>query len=309
MKKRLSYLLLIIATVIWGLAFAAQKAASVIPPFAVGALRSLFAAIFLLCLIPVMDRLTGNGRRLFSSKKILDFNRRELIGGAIIGVIITVGTTFQQYGIGSGSDAGKAAFITALYVVIVPIISALFGKRPGIGAILSIPVAVVGFYLLCIKPGSAFELHDLLVLICAVVFACHIIAVDRLSPDCDGIRMSCIQFAVSLLLNAILSLIFERPVELQEIGQVIWPLLFLGVLSSGVAYTLQILGQKDMDPTVCSIILSMEAVFGVIGAALFLGERMEIREYIGCGIVFLAVMLAQTNIEKIIRRIKGDKNE
>lgn len=308
MKKRLSYLLLIAATVIWGFAFSAQKAAAVLPPFTVGALRSLFAAIFLLCLIPIMDKLTGNGRKILNSKKLPDFNRRELIGGAIIGVILTAGTSFQQYGIGSGSDAGKAAFITALYVVIVPIISTFLGKKPSLLAVISIPIAILGFYLLSIKPGSTFETNDLMVLICAVMFAAHIISVDRLSPGCDGIRLSCIQFATSLVLNAVLSLIFESRVSIDQIGEVIWSLLFLGIMSSGVAYTLQILGQKEVDPTVSSIILSLESVFGLIGAVLFLGERMEAREYIGCGIVLLAVLLAQTNIKKIFKG-KDKSNE
>ena len=138
------------------------------------------------------------------------------------------------------------------------------------------------------------------------MFAAHIISVDRLSPGCDGIRLSCIQFTVSLILNSILSLIFERRLSIGEITDVIWPLLFLGILSSGVAYTLQILGQKGVDPTVSSVILSMEALFGVIGAAIFLGERMELREYIGCGIVLIAVLLAQTNIKQIFKA-KGEK--
>lgn len=309
MKKRISYILLIVATVIWGLAFVAQKAATVIPPFTVGAIRSLLATLFLICLIPLTDRLTKNGRRLFNSKKIPDFTRQELIGGAILGVIITVATAFQQYGIGGGTDAGKAAFITALYVVVVPLISTFFGKRPHIEAIISIPIAIVGFFLLCIHPDVAFELSDLLVLVCALIFAAHIIVVDRFSSRCDGVRMSCIQFLVAFILNGILSLIFDPPVSLAEIGSVILPLLFLGILSSGVAYTLQILGQKEIDPTVSSLILSLESMFGVIGGIIIMGESMSPREYIGCGVVFLAIVLAQLDLKAIFRRLKRKKDE
>jgi len=309
MKKRISYILLIVATVIWGLAFVAQKAATVIPPFTVGAIRSLLATLFLICLIPLTDRLTKNGRRLFNSKKIPDFTRQELIGGAILGVIITVATAFQQYGIGGGTDAGKAAFITALYVVVVPLISTFFGKRPHIEAIISIPIAIVGFFLLCIHPDVAFELSDLLVLVCALIFAAHIIVVDRFSSRCDGVRMSCIQFLVAFILNGILSLIFDPPVSIAEIGSVILPLLFLGILSSGVAYTLQILGQKEIDPTVSSLILSLESMFGVIGGIIIMGESMSPREYIGCGVVFLAIVLAQLDLKAIFRRLKRKKDE
>lgn len=308
MKKSISYLLFFIATLIWGFAFVAQKAASIIPPFVVGALRSLLATLFLIGLIPITDRLTKNGRGLLNSKKLPDINRSELFGGVILGILLTVATSFQQYGIGNGTDAGKAAFITALYVIMVPILSAFFGKKPGINALISIPIAVVGFYVLCIRPGQSFVISDLLILICALLFACQIIAVDLVSPGCDGVRLSLIQFATSLVLNGILSLIFYESVPAEKLVEAIPSLLFLGILSSGLAYTFQILGQKEIDPTVSAVILSLESVFGVIGSALILGETMSPREYIGCGVVFLAVLLAQFNpIALIKKKPKGDK--
>ena len=308
MKKSISYLLFFIATLIWGFAFVAQKAASIIPPFPVGVLRSLLATLFLIGLIPITDRLTKNGRRLLNSKKLPDINRSELLGGVILGILLTVATSFQQYGIGNGTDAGKAAFITALYVIMVPILSAFFGKKPGINALVSIPIAVVGFYVLCIRPGQSFVISDLLILICALLFACQIIAVDLVSPGCDGVRLSLIQFATSLVLNGILSLIFYEPISAEKLVEAIPSLLFLGILSSGLAYTFQILGQKEIDPTVSAVILSLESVFGVIGSALILGETMSPREYIGCGVVFLAVLLAQFNpIALIKKKPKGDK--
>ena len=308
MKKQTSNLLFLIATVIWGFAFVAQKAAAVIPAFTVGAVRSLLAVIFLLLIIPLTDKLTKNGRKLISRDGGIDFNRRELIGGLILGVILTSASAFQQIGIES-ADAGKTAFITALYVVIVPIFSAFLGKKPMVTSIISIPIAVVGFYFLCINSEASLEIADLLVLVCAVIFAGHIITVDRLSPGCDGFRMSCIQFATAFLLNSIIALIFETPIALGNIAAQMPSLLFLGVLSSGVAYTLQIVAQKETDPTVSAVILSLESVFGVIGAALVLDERMSPREYLGCGIVFVAVLLSQVDVNTIKNKLKKQRKD
>ena len=307
-RRRFAYLLFIIATVIWGLAFIFQKQASVVAAFTVGSARSLLAAVFIFAMIPMTDKLTKNGRGLSAKKGMLDFNKRELIGGLVLGVIVTVATAFQQYGL-QETDAGKAAFITALYVVIVPIMSTFLGKKPSLLSIISIPIAIVGFYFLCLKPGSSLELSDLLVLVCAVIFAVHIVAVDRFSPGCDGVRMSFIQFAVAFILNTLLALIFEGGIDVVGAIGVIPSLLFLGICSSGIAYTLQIVGQQEIDPTVSSMILSMEAVFGVIGGAIFLGERMSLREYIGCAIVFTAVILAQLDLNAIKDYIKRKNNE
>ena len=307
MNKKIAYILFFIATVIWGFAFIAQKQATLIPAFTVGMLRSLLASLFIFALIPFTDRLTNNGRGLSGGKGLFDINKHEIIGGLVLGVIITVATSFQQYGL-ADTDAGKAAFITALYVVIVPIMSTFLGKKPSITSVIAIPIAIIGFYLLCIKQGARLELSDVLVLICALIFAGHIVCVDKLSVGCDGVRMSLIQFVVAFVLNGILALIFDRGVNAADILTVAPSLLYLGICSSGIAYTLQIVGQKEADPTVSSVILSLESVFGVIGAAMILGEQMEIREYIGCAIVFVAVLLAQTD-PKIFLKKRSDENE
>ena len=307
MKKKIAYILFTIATIIWGFAFIAQKQATLIPTFTVGMMRSLLASLFIFAMIPLTDRLTKNGRGTTSGKGMLDINKREIIGGLVLGVIITVATSFQQYGL-ADTDAGKAAFITALYVVIVPIMSTFLGKKPSITSVISIPVAIIGFYLLCIKQGSRLEISDILVLVCAVIFAGHIIAVDRLSVGCDGVRMSLIQFVVAFILNGILALIFDRGINTADVISVMPSLIYLGICSSGIAYTLQIVGQKEADPTVSSVILSLESVFGVIGAAMFLGEQMEIREYIGSAIVFVAVLLAQAD-PKILLKKRSKDNE
>lgn len=308
MKKRISYLLLFIATVIWGFAFVAQKAAVILPAFTVGALRSGFAVLFLIFLIPLTDRLAKNGRGMINERHLPDINRAELIGGGVLGVILSVATALQQTGL-ENTDAGKAAFITALYVVIVPIIAAILGKRPGITVIISVPISVIGFYLLCIKSGMVINSSDLLVLLCAFVFACHITAVDRLSGGCDGVRMSLVQFAVSFVINTVVALIFEGLPDADSIFSALPSLLFLGIGSSGIAYTLQILGQKDTDPAVASIILSLESVFGVIGGAMILGEIMTEREYIGCAMVFIAVLIAQIDPDSLKSQLKIRKKD
>ena len=307
MKKKLAYILFLLATIIWGFAFIAQKQATLIPAFTVGMMRSLLASLFIFAMIPLTDQLTKNGRGTTSGKGMLDINRREIVGGLVLGIIITVATSFQQYGL-ADTDAGKAAFITALYVVIVPIMSTFLGKKPSFTSVISIPVAIIGFYLLCIKQGSRLEISDILVLVCAVIFAGHIIAVDRLSVGCDGVRMSLIQFVVAFILNGILALIFDRGINTADVISVMPSLIYLGICSSGIAYTLQIVGQKEADPTVSSVILSLESVFGVIGAAIFLGEQMEIREYIGSAIVFIAVLLAQAD-PKILLKKRSKDNE
>lgn len=296
MKKYIPTILCLIAAMIWGFAFTAQKAAATLSAFTVGASRNLFATVFLLSIIPLFDKMNkklGNERKY---KQL--FTKTELIGGTVCGIILTAASAFQQTGIGDGTDAGKAAFITALYVVLVPMISLLFGKKTPINVWLSVGIAAVGFYLLCIKGDFTVEPSDALVLICALIFAGHIIAIDRFSPRCDGVRMSCVQFFVSFVLNLIMALILEMPISFGAIGSALPSLLFLGIGSSGIAYTLQILAQKDGDPTVVSVVMSLESVFGVLGGVIFLGESMSPKEYIGCVIVFAAVILSQIEFKK-----------
>lgn len=304
MKKYLSSILFLLAAMLWGFAFSAQKDAASLSAFTIGAVRNIFATVFLLLMLPQLDKFTKNGRKLISREKFLDFNKTELIGGAICGAILTIASAFQQYGIGDGTDAGKAAFITALYVVIVPILSLTYGKKSPLNVWISVGIAVVGFYLLCIKSDFTIVESDILILLCAVIFASHIIAIDTFSPRCDGVRMACIQFFTAFILNAILALILESPINFATIGDVLPALLYLGICSSGIAYTLQIVGQgmDNVNPAVASVILSLESVFGVVGGALFCGEVMSGREYAGCAIVFLAVILSQIDIKALKKR-------
>lgn len=296
MKKYTSSLMLLFAAAIWGFAFSAQKAAEKVPAFTIGFARSAFAVVFLIFVIMAFDKIGKTDRKLFSTKKIIDINRYELIGGAVCGVILTAASSFQQIGINSGTDAGKSAFITALYVVLVPIYGLALKKRAPINVWISVGAAAVGFYFLCITGEFKILPSDAVVLVCALIFPIQILAIDHFSPKCDGVRMSMVQFATMTVLCGILALVFEGASSFSLIGSHILPLLFLGIGSSGIAYTLQILGQRNANPAAASVIMSLESVFGVIGSAIALGERMSTREYIGCIIVFLAVLLSQLDL-------------
>lgn len=302
-NKTLSSLMCLLAAVIWGFAFVAQKAAVIIPPFTLTALRSFIGGIFLIFVIMLFDRMRGDGRRLFS-KKGLGITRVEWIGGVLCGIALSSATIFQQFGI-RGTDAGKTAFITALYVVIVPIFGIFLGRRSPLHVWISVGIAVVGFYFLCISESFTLAPSDLLVLICALLFALHITVIDRFVDRCDGVRMSCIQFFTVGVIGAVLALIFDRGVSASAVFQNTLPILFLGIGSSGIAYTLQILGQKGAHPAVASVLFSMESVFGVVGGALVLGEKLSGREMLGCAIVFAAVVLSQLPISEWVKSKKS----
>lgn len=300
MKKIISTLLLTLAAMIWGFAFAAQKAAENVPAFTLGAARSFLATLFLIFVILIFDKINGNKRRLFSKTRKIDFTKTELIGGVICGVVLAAASFFQQTGINNGTGAGKASFITALYVVLVPIYALFLKKRAQLNVWLSIVIAAVGFYLLCISGEFTVELSDVLVIIAALIFPIHILTIDKFSPKCDGIRMSCIQFFTAGAVNLIFAFATESPIDVSSLWQAILPVIFLGIGSSGIAYTLQIVGQKGINPSAASLLLSMESVFGVVGSAIFLQEKMSPREYIGCAVVLVAVVLSQLEFKKKI---------
>ncbi len=308
MKKHLSSLLLLMAAFIWGIAFVAQKQASVVPPLTVGAIRAAIAAVFLFLIIPLFDRLSKNGRT-FISKGGLDITKSELIGGALCGALLFLATFLQQMGMTMGTDAGKSSFITALYVVVVPIIGLFIKKRPSLQIWMSVSLAVVGFYFLCIdiSKGFALALSDLVVLGSVFIFALHIITIDHFTKDCDGVRMSFIQFLTSAVIGFIAVLIFELPTDFTTLTEQFLPILYLGIMSSGIAYTLQIIGQKNTHPALASVILSLESIFGVIFSSLILEEKMSIPEYIGCAIVFTAVILAQVDIKELTDALKNKR--
>ena len=299
---------MLIAAAIWGFAFVAQKQAEAVPAFTLVFARSLLGTVFLFFLIMLLDRVLGTGRRLVS-KKGLDFTKTEIIGGTCCGIVLSLASVLQQAGMNNGTDAGKSAFITALYVVLVPVFGLILKRRAPINAWISVAIAVVGFYLLCITDGFSLEFSDALVLLCAVVFAVHILVIDRFSPKCDGVRMSCIQFAVVTVVTLIFSLILESPMKIDTIGSAIWPIVMLGIGSSGIAYTLQIIAQSRISPAVAAIIMSLESVFGLLGGVIVLGETMSTRQYIGCAIVFAAVLLSQLDFTSLGKKKSAENPE
>ena len=305
MKKHISVVLLFITALIWGAAFAAQKAATSVPPFALGAARSAIATVILAPIAMLFDKFSKNKRNLFSFKKgekTMDITHRELIGGVVCGIFLFVASTLQQTGMTVGTDAGKASFITALYVVAVPFFALVFRRKSPINAWIGVAVSVIGFYLLCIKENFTIATSDLLIFFAALAFAAQIIAIDSFLPDCDGVRLSLIQFATVGALSFVCSLIFEGAGSFASVTLCIPEILFLGIGSSGIAYTLQIIGQKGVKPAAASIILSLESVFGALAGALILKETMSPREYIGCAVVFLAVILSQTDFKALLQK-------
>lgn len=298
MKKKnvLSPIMLLLAAMCWGFAFTAQDAASDVPPFILGACRSLIAGVFLIFVIMILDKVLKTNRKLFS-KKGIDLKKEEIIGGIICGIILAVASAFQQIGIAGGTDGGKAAFITALYVVLVPIYALVLKKKAPFNVWLSVGIALIGFYFLCIKDDLSMAFSDIYVIIGALIFPIHILTIDHFTEKCDGVRMSAVQFFAATLVNIIFALFMESSQNLGLIGENILSIIYLGVVSSGVAYTLQIVGQRGVNPAVASIILSLESVFGVMGTAIFLKQTLTVREYLGCFIVLFAVILSQLNFK------------
>lgn len=308
MNHKLKYnVLLMLAALIWGSAFVAQSVGmDYLGPFSLNCVRSFMGSLVLLPVIWFMDRQKKEKEQDAGVKAADAEDRKEnqaaegenarngkvlLTGGLCCGVILTLSTSLQQIGI-QYTTAGKAGFITALYILIVPLLGIVLGKKVGTKTWIGVGLAVLGMYLLCIKEGFSISYGDFMVLLCAVVFSLHILTVDYFSPKVDGIRLSCIQFFVCGCISAFPMVLMEQP-HLSQILQAWLPLAYAGVLSSGVAYTLQIITQKHLNPTVASLLMSLESVFAVLTGWLVLKERLSVKELLGCVLVFAAIILAQ----------------
>ena len=298
MKKtqiRNSLLLLLTAT-IWGTAFVAQSVGmEYVEAFTFTFARSIVGGIVLIPCIWFLRWLKGREKKTscdVTCAKRPHITKIEWIGGICCGLALCAASNFQQIGI-AYTTVGKAGFITALYVVIVPIMGLFFKKRVSFVVWICVVLSVIGLYLLCMTEGSlTLAYGDLLVLICAVLFSVHIMVIDHFSPQGDGVVMSCIQFFVCGIVSGIIMLFVETP-SLENIMAAAMPILYAGVLSSGVAYTLQIVGQKDMNPTVASLILCLESVVSALAGWLILHEALTVRELLGCVLMFVAIVLAQ----------------
>ena len=287
--------LLAVAALIWGIAFVAQSVAmDYIGPFTYNGIRSLIGGIVLIPVILISD---ANKKKRGEYVKLGKKEKKNLIvGGVLCGVCICVASNLQQAGI-VGTDAGKAGFITALYIVIVPILGIFFKRKVSPVIWACVAVATAGMYFLCVSDKMSLSSSDLLVLMCAVAFSVHILVIDHYSPLADGVKLSCIQFFVCGIITSILMFIFEKP-DINAILSAYIPILYAGVLSCGVAYTLQIVGQKGLNPTVASLILSVESVFSVFAGWIILGQTLTGREIFGCALMFAAIIFAQLPIGK-----------
>ena len=290
---------LLIAAVIWGGGFVAQSAGmDYIGPFTFSAARD---AVGFFVLIPVLLLLTdGRGKSLPAR---LSVTRITLVGGIVNGLVLGVADTFQQVGL-MMTTAGKAGFVTALYMVFTPLLGDFGGQRLTKRIAFCVLLAVIGFYFLCIAESFSLTFGDLLELACAVFFAVHILTIDHfLLKQADSVKMAWVQFASAFFFSGMLTVLFEHPT-----ADAVWdarlPILYCGVLSSGVAYTLQIVGQKYTDPTIGTLIMSLESVFAVLFGWLVLGEVMTAREGLGCILVFAAIILSQLPISILRKKVR-----
>lgn len=279
-------ILLVLTALIWGCAFVAQSVGmDYVGPFTFNMARFLIGAIVLLPVIWFMDRQRKTGAEKGAGQKTL------IIGGICCGIALAVASTLQQWGI-LFTTVGKAGFITAMYIVIVPLLGIFIGKKVRPLIIGCVAIAVVGFYFLCMTESLRLGLGDFLVLLCAIAFSIHILVIDHFSPKVDGVKMSAIQFLTVAIISAVPTLLWEQPV-FTEILQAWQPVLYAGVMSCGVAYTLQIIAQKNADPTVASLLLSLESVFSVLAGWVLLGQGLSLKELFGCVLIFCAIILAQ----------------
>lgn len=291
---RQSLLLLLTAT-IWGIAFVAQSVGmDYVGPLTFNAARCLIGGIVLLPCIAFLNK-AGSRDSLDEKEPAADStgSRKTLItGGIACGILLCVASNLQQFGI-MYTSVGKAGFITAMYIVIVPVLGIFLGKKAGAKIWCGVAIAVAGLYLLCMtESGFSIQKGDLLLMLCALIFSLHILTIDHFSPKVDGVKMSCIQFFTSGILSGIGMLLTETP-RMTEILAAWMPILYAGVMSCGVAYTLQIIGQKGMNPTVASLILSLESVISVIAGWIILHETLSVKEMIGCVLMFAAIILVQ----------------
>ncbi len=298
-RKLISNIALVIAALVWGFAFVSQEqAAKYVDSFTVNALRSLVAPVALLPLIlfrakkssvPVFEKTKEDRKMMFKS-------------GIICGTLLCISSNLQQFGISLYPDdaaiSARSGFITALYVVLVPICGIIFKRKVSLNVWISVVVATIGLYLLCGSSGlSGIYLGDLVVLCCALSFSFQILCVDYFIDRVDSVKLSAVQFLTCGILSLILMFIFERP-DIESIMLSAKYILYLGVVSSAVGYTLQIIGQKYSDnPTVASILMSLESVFAALGGWLLLNKSLSAVEILGCVVMFAAIVLAQLPIK------------
>ena len=298
---------LFLTAMIWGAAFVAQSVSmDYIGPFTFICLRSVIGGLFLIPVIIVLDGIRKKSQNesadVVNSENILHIeteekqrlswkNKQLIEGGIVCGIFLFFANCFQQTGI-QYTTVGKAGFITTFYIIIVPLIGLFFKKYCGILTWIGVVIALAGLYFLCITQKLTIQRGDALILCCSVLYAGQILAIDHYNPFVDGVKMSCIQFLTGGILGAVFMLLFENP-SIAMILSAAGPILYTGIMSTGVGYTLQIVGQKGLNPTVAALILSLESVFSALSGYVFLHQVLTTRELIGCVLMFIAIVLAQ----------------
>ena len=295
-KKMIGNIMLTITAFIWGISFVFQrKGMEYIEPLTFAASRLVLAALAVMIVAFIMDMRERKhpAGPVRTEAEAESYKKNTIMGGVLAGLCLTGAGAFQQMGV-VYTTAGKAGFITALYMMLVPVINFLFFKKKNTWLVwLGVVTGVVGLYLLCMTDKSfSVTKGDGLILICSVFFALHILVCDHFAPLGNPVKISAIQFITACLCTWVLALLWEEPTWAKIVSAAV-PIAYCGVMSGGVAYTLQILAQRDTDPTVAALILSLESVFAVIGGAIMLHERMSPRELIGCLVMFIAIILVQ----------------
>lgn len=283
-------LLLLFAATIWGTAFVAQSVGmEYVGPFTFTATRNFVGCIVLLPFIFFMDK---SGKREINKSINKKISKPLILGGLLTGIALCIASNLQQYGI-MYTSVGKSGFITAMYIVLVPIFGIVIGRKQSLRMWIAILIAVAGLYFLCMTTGNySIQIGDVLLLLCAVSFSIQILLVDHFSPLVNGVKLAWVQFFVCGVLSAVLMFIYEQP-TISGIVSGWSSILYAGALSTGVAYTIQVIAQKGMNPAVASLIMSMESVISVIAGWLILNQKLSKRELIGCGLMFAAIILVQ----------------
>lgn len=293
MKKK-NVIMLMIAALIWGVAFVAQSVGMEhVGPFTFNGVRCLVGAVALLPVIFFFDRKKKKEKTGQEEKKERGIGTKKdlVMGGLLCGGFLFLASSLQQIGI-QYTTTGKAGFVTAFYIVIVPVLGIFLHKKISGNVWIAVALALVGLYFLCMTESFTIGKGDIYIFACAFVFSIQILMVDRFAPKVDGVKLSCLEFLVSGLLSLFFMFGLERP-TLSGILAAGIPILYAGVLSCGVAYTFQILGQRDSNPAIASLIMSLESTFSVLAGWLLLHETLSTREAIGCIFMFAAILLAQ----------------
>ena len=294
-------LLLLLCSFIWGTAFVAQSVGAGMGAYSFLAGRSWLAVIVLLPTVYAFDAIHRKQGAAYGWPKAEE-KKTLLKAGLICGTFLFAASAAQQIGITlNPNSTAKSAFLTAMYVVLVPVFGLVLGRKNSPQLWVSMVISVAGLYLLCMKNGfGGIEASDLILLLCAVLFSFQILSIDHFAPQVDGVRLSLLQFFVVAVESSVAAVLFETP-SLAEFGENLLPIAYCGVFSSGVAYTLQVVGQKDLYPAIASLIMCMESVFSALGGWLLLHQNLSARESVGCALIFAAVVLAQLPVEEWLK--------